>query len=223
MATNADTIAVAGNYNAATVSQYWPVIVAALEAEGIDTPAVEQAAAGTIAAETPDFVPVTEMGPVSYFGKYEPGTTLGKRLGNTQPGDGYRYRGRGFIQLTGRANYRAYGQRVGVDLENNPDLALEPSTAARVLAAYFHDRGVADAANAGDWAAVRKLVNGGLNGWDTFIAMVQSLASSAGQAVASAVAPVTPSGGTNPTLLLMLGLALVGLLMLRGSPARRKA
>ena len=53
-------------------------------------------------------------------------------LGNTQPGDGKRY-WEGYIQITGRANYRRYGKKLGIDLENNPELAEQPDIAARVL------------------------------------------------------------------------------------------
>ncbi len=59
-----------------------------------------------------------------------------KDLGNTQPGDGIRYKGRGLIQLTGRANYEKYGQLMGLDLINNPELLEEPEFAA-LSAAYF--------------------------------------------------------------------------------------
>jgi predicted chitinase len=51
------------------------------------------------------FTPVTEFGQPSYFNKYDAGTPIGRRLGNMQPGDGFRFRGRGYVQITGRANY----------------------------------------------------------------------------------------------------------------------
>ncbi|MDB6036027.1 MAG: hypothetical protein JWM16_6365 [Verrucomicrobiales bacterium] len=71
--------------------------------------------------------PIYERGVRAYFNKYEPDTAIGKRLGNTHPGDGFLFRGRGYVQLTGRANYAKFG------LEADPDKALDPATAADVL------------------------------------------------------------------------------------------
>ena len=71
--------------------------------------------------------PIYERGAKAYFNKYEPGTKIGKALGNAQKGDGYLFRGRGYVQLTGRANYRKFG------IENDPDKALDPDAAARIL------------------------------------------------------------------------------------------
>lgn len=95
-------------------------------------------------------------------------------LGNTQPHDGVRYKGRGIIQLTGRSNYEIYSKKLGVDLINNPDLALDVIISAKILAQYFVDRGVVNACLQKDWLTVRKLVNGvnrltGYpNGWNDF-------------------------------------------------------
>ena len=79
--------------------------------------------------------PVAEKGPPSYFDQYNAGTDKGIRLGNTQPGDGVRFRGRGYVQITGRANYSKLGQalNLGTGLIDNPDKALEPQTAYRIM------------------------------------------------------------------------------------------
>lgn len=63
-----------------------------------------------------------------------------KDLGNTQPGDGWKYRGRGFNQLTGRANYTNEGKAIGIDLVNNPDLLDTPQVAAKALAHFFRSQ-----------------------------------------------------------------------------------
>lgn len=67
------------------------------------------------------------------YSRYEPGTALGRSLGNTQSGDGKRFRGRGYILVTGRANYQKLSDALGIDLVANPDAAIEPATAYRML------------------------------------------------------------------------------------------
>lgn len=73
---------------------------------------------------------------------YGHGNAIGRQLGNTMPGDGYRFRGRGFIQLTGRGNYERYGAKIGkLDaILANPDLANAPETSAALTVAYIKDR-----------------------------------------------------------------------------------
>lgn len=115
------------------------------------------------------FLPITEFGPPAYFDKYNAGTKIGERLGNTQPGDGLKYKGRGFVQITGRANYLKLGQALGVgDLFiKQPDLVLEPANAYRImsvgmrnglftgrkLATYINDAGC-------DYVNARRIING---------------------------------------------------------------
>jgi predicted chitinase len=86
----------------------------------------------------------------------------GARMGNDGPGDGYRYRGRGYIQLTGRDNYRAMGERLGLDLETHPELAAEPENAARIAVRFWQDN-VPEAEREDVLAATRR-INGGTNG-----------------------------------------------------------
>lgn len=171
-----------------TVANNWPLIRDALVAEGFRDPATFLAAIATTYVETHvgdnTFKPIKELGGVAYFtANYENNREIANQLGNTQPGDGARYCGRGYIQITGRANYRNYGKVLGMPLEDNPDLALDPSVAARIMAAYFAGRGIPDRAktayaSAGqDWQPVRRAVNGGLNGYSVFLGVVQSLRS----------------------------------------------
>lgn len=87
----------------------------------------------------------------------------GNRMGNVQPGDGFKYRGRGFIQLTGKENYTKAGAALGLDLVNNPDLASQPANAARIAWWYLKNRVSAAAAKAGDIKTVTKQINGGYN------------------------------------------------------------
>ncbi len=150
------------------VEKYWPLMARALEEAGMTSDQVVMAALATIKVEVGRFEPIPEYASgEAYNGRSD--------LGNTQPGDGPRFKGRGFIQLTGRANYRTYGQALGVDLEGNPNLALDPNVAARVFVEYFKRRGIPAMANRGDWEDVRRAVNGGLNGYSTFIAAVNRL------------------------------------------------
>jgi len=118
--------------------------------------------------------PIYERGAKAYFNKYEPGTKIGKALGNTLPGDGYLFRGRGHVQLTGRANYVRAGKAVGLDLAAAPDRALDISVSAHIcvvgcmegwftgkdLSDYIDDLDEADAEDLREFANARRVVNG---------------------------------------------------------------
>jgi hypothetical protein len=75
---------------------------------------------------------IVSAGPEAYFNK-----VYGGRMGNTSPGDGYKYRGRGFIQITGKDMYNRVGKMIGEDLVSNPDSANKPEIAAKIIPAFF--------------------------------------------------------------------------------------
>lgn len=111
--------------------------------------------------------PIYEVGPRQYFSKYEPGTRLGRALGNTTPGDGYLYRGRGDVMLTGRSGYAKAGAALDIDLVGNPDQALNPAISARILVlgcckGWFTGRKLGDylESDPPDYTQARRVVNG---------------------------------------------------------------
>jgi predicted chitinase len=102
-----------------------------------------------------------------YFEEIASGAAYeGRRdLGNTHPGDGVRYKGRGPIQLTGRANYRAYGHKLHLPLEAHPRLASRHDIGWRIAALYWQDNGLNQLADRGDFLTITRRINGGTNGW----------------------------------------------------------
>ena len=87
-----------------------------------------------------------------------------KDLGNTQPGDGVRFKGRGLIQLTGRANYAAYGKKLGIDLVSHPETAAAFPAAILTAGQYWADHGLNAFADKDDVLTITKRINGGTNG-----------------------------------------------------------
>lgn len=129
-----------------------------LPAYGIDTPLRVAHFLAQAAHETANFRTLKEYA----SGKAYEGR---KDLGNIQPGDGKRFKGRGIFQLTGRANYRAYGKRLGVDLENNPERAADPDISVRVACEYWRAKGLSGWADRDDIEQITRKINGGLNGF----------------------------------------------------------
>ena len=153
------------------IDAHWPIIANALRDDRLEAPLIVAYALGTIAAESAGFVPVSE-GVSKYNTRVTPFDLYENRasLGNTRAGDGPKFKGRGFIQLTGRANYARVSDRLGVDLLANPEQANEPRIAARILAMFIADREprILNALQARDYAAARKVVNGGAHGLNRF-------------------------------------------------------
>lgn len=88
-----------------------------------------------------------------------------KDLGNTQPGDGMKYKGRGLIQITGRNNYLECGKALGVDLVTQPEILETNDLACRSAAWFWASHGLNDLADKGDFERITKRINGGLNGY----------------------------------------------------------
>ncbi len=159
----------------ANIEAHLPPVLDALVAPALTEKCMVLMALATIRAEAECFAPVTEA--VSRFNTSPGGHPFDlydfrKDLGNQGPPDGERFKGRGFVQLTGRANYASCGAAVGLGdrLIAQPDLANDPVIAARLLASFLKSREVAikHALLENDLRAARRLVNGGAAGFDRF-------------------------------------------------------
>ena len=118
-----------------------------------------------IGHESGQFRYVRELGSDQYLSKYDTGS-LAKRLGNTPEadGDGQKYRGRGLIQITGRANYITCGEALALDLINQPELLEKPQHACMSAAWFWASRGLNTLADAGQFDTITRRINGGQNG-----------------------------------------------------------
>ena len=120
-----------------------------------------------IGHESGQLLYVRELGSNQYLSKYDTGT-LAKRLGNTPEadGDGQKYRGRGLIQITGRANYAACSEALFSDarLLNTPELLETPVYAALSAGWFWQRAGLNSLADKGDFLTITKRINGGTNG-----------------------------------------------------------
>jgi putative chitinase len=177
---SAQEIAKATGSTLELAEKYRPYLNKYMNKYEINTPERAIAFLAQIGTESGGLQWSTEIGADSYFDKYE----FRQALGNTQAGDGIRFKGRGLIQLTGRANYKAMSKKVGKDLIANPELVAQPDLAVEVSAIYWRDtkRGglnlnqwadklnlkqpVDSAANWDVHTNITKAINGGVNGID---------------------------------------------------------
>lgn len=150
-----------------------PRVLAALQALDLGDREMILMALGTIRAETEGFVPINEF--QSRFNTSPGGPPFNlydnrSDLGNRGRPDGPNFKGRGFVQLTGRANYTTIGPQVGVDLVSNPEKANDPDIAAAILARFLKnkERCVREALLDNDLRKARICVNGGTHGLDRF-------------------------------------------------------
>ena len=131
----------------------------------INTPLRQAAFLAQMAHESAELRFLEEIwGPTTTQRRYEPPSDLARMLGNTEPGDGQRYKGRGVLRLAGRSNYEKYGNLLGVDLVNTPDLAATPQVAYRIAGLYWKASGLNELADTGDFITITRRINGGLNG-----------------------------------------------------------
>lgn len=138
-----------------------PALNRAMQRYQINTPARQAAFLAQIGHESGQLRYVREIwGPTPAQSRYEGR----KDLGNTQPGDGRRFMGRGLIQITGRENYRRTGAALGIPLLDSPELLEQPEWAVVSAAWWWASHGLNELADAGEFEQITRRINGGLNG-----------------------------------------------------------
>jgi predicted chitinase len=148
-----------------TGSPHEKLLIKTAVAAGIKGEELAQFLAQT-AHETGNFEHMVEIGGRLDFRKYDPkyAPKKAKQLGNKKVGDGARYKGRGYIQLTGRYNYKRAGQALGLPLEAKPELVEKPEIAAKVAVWFWQTRVQPKVDDFGNTPQATKPINPGLNG-----------------------------------------------------------
>jgi putative chitinase len=133
----------------------------------IDTPQRQAAFLAQISHESGELRYVAEIASgKAYEGRAD--------LGNTEPGDGMRFKGRGLIQITGRDNNASCGCALGLDLLADPELLEDPVNAARSAAWFWSTHGCNELADAGNFRQITLRINGGFNGYDERVSYWES-------------------------------------------------
>lgn len=172
---NAETLAAALGVPVSRTQNWVDPISAAMALWGIDSDARQAAFIAQIGHESGRLVYVRELwGPTPAQSRYEGRADLG----NTQPGDGKRFMGRGLIQITGRANYQRVSDALGADFVASPELLETPTNAALSAAWFWSTHGLNELADAGDFRTITVRINGGMNGYADRLALL-ALAKSA--------------------------------------------
>lgn len=153
------------NLAAARREMYLPFLSVAMETYAIDNALRAAAFLAQLAHESGELKFMEEIwGPTAQQRRYEPPSDLAARLGNTERGDGARFKGRGPIQITGRFNYRKYGELLGVNLVEMPQLAATPQLAFAIAGLFWQKNGLNELADRQDFTTITRRINGGLNG-----------------------------------------------------------
>jgi putative chitinase len=148
-----------------TAERWYEPLTLAMNLYGIDTPVRIAAFLAQTGHETLSFSLTRELwGPTPAQKNYEPPAAKASRLGNTDAGDGFRFRGRGLIQITGRCNYQTCGKALGIDLLAEPERLESDEWAARSAAWWWNEHGCNELADQGDFTALTRRINGGTNG-----------------------------------------------------------
>jgi len=140
---------------------------AAMADAAIDTPLRQAHFLGQASYESSDLRLIEEKwGPTEGQQRYEPPSAFAKSIGNVEPGDGQRYRGRGLFLLLGRDNYTRVGAALGLDLVGQPELAVRPDIAVRTATLFWKLTRLNELAEADDIRGITRKISGGLNGLD---------------------------------------------------------
>jgi putative chitinase len=154
-----------GCQNLKRAEELAPFFTATMVEFEIDTPARQAAYLAQVGHESGGLMWLHELwGPTPTQRSYDPPGGLSFNLGNTKIGDGFRFRGRGPIQITGRFNMRKIGEFMKLDLENHPELLDNPENACRSSGAFWRWKGCNVFADTGDFIGLTKRINGGMNG-----------------------------------------------------------
>ena len=153
------------NLAAAKLALYLAPLNAAMQAYAVNTMLRTAAFIAQLAHESGEFRWMEEIwGPTDAQRRYEPPNALAAKLGNTQAGDGKRFKGRGPIQITGRFNYTKYGGLLGIDLVADPARAATPEVAFATAGLFWTTNGLNELADAQQFVTITRRINGGTNG-----------------------------------------------------------